>query len=80
VLSRIVWIGRGRDRDTLDAFAFFAKLGEKRAHKLVAVTMDMAQGYISAVQNAAPQADIVFDSPSSRRPRRRSRMTPCWRR
>jgi transposase len=59
--SRIVWIGRGRDRETLDAF--FAKLDEKspRSRKLVAVTMDMAQGYISAVQAHAPQAAIVFD-------------------
>jgi transposase len=57
--SRIVWIGRGKDRDTLDAF--FIKLGRRRAHKLVAVTMDMAQGYINAVTAAAPQADIVFD-------------------
>jgi transposase len=57
--SRIVWIGRGKDRDTLDTF--FAKLGDTRAHKLVAVTMDMAQGYINAAKAAAPQADIVFD-------------------
>jgi len=57
--SRIVWIGRGKDRDALDAF--FAKLGSVRAHQLVAVTMDMAQGYINAVAEAAPQADIVFD-------------------
>lgn len=57
--SRIVWIGRGKDRDTLAAF--FTKLGRARAHKLVAVTMDMAQGYINAVTAAAPQADIVFD-------------------
>lgn len=57
--SRIVWIGRGKDRDTLDTF--FKKLGETRARKLVAVTMDMAQGYINAVKAAAPQADIVFD-------------------
>lgn len=57
--SRIVWIGRGRDRDTLDAF--FAKLGRRRSRRLVAVTMDMAQGYIGAVQAHAPQAAIVFD-------------------
>jgi transposase len=57
--SRVVWIGQGKERDTLAAF--FEKLGAKRAHKLVAVTMDMAQSYISAVQHAAPQADIVFD-------------------
>lgn len=57
--SRVVWIGRGRDRDTLDAF--FAKLGPRRARRLVAVTMDMAQGYIAAVEAHAPQAEIVFD-------------------
>lgn len=57
--SRIVWIGRGKDRETIDGF--FAKLGSKRASKLVAVTMDMAQSFIGAVQTHAPQADIVFD-------------------
>lgn len=57
--SRIVWIGRGRDRDTLGAF--FAKLGPRRAARLEAVTMDMAKGYIAAVREHAPQATIVFD-------------------
>lgn len=57
--SRIVWIGRGRDRETLGSF--FTKLGPRRAHRLIAVTMDMAQGYIGAVQQHAPQATIVFD-------------------
>ena len=59
--SRVVRIGQGKDRDTLDAF--FTKLDAKspRSRKLVAVTMDMAQSFITAVQAAAPQADIVFD-------------------
>jgi transposase len=57
--SRIVWIGKGRDRDTLGAF--FAKLKTRRARRLEAVTMDMAKGYISAVTEHAPQATIVFD-------------------
>lgn len=57
--SRIVWIGKGRDRDTLGGF--FAKLGHRRAHRLEAVTMDMAKGYIAAVTEHAPQATIVFD-------------------
>lgn len=61
--SRVVWIGRGKDRDTLDAF--FAKLGARRARKLVAVTMDMAQAYITAVQNAAPQADTSSSTAST---------------
>ncbi|HEX2689557.1 MAG TPA: transposase [Kofleriaceae bacterium] len=55
----LVWIGQGRERDTLDAF--FAKLGRTRSRRLEAVTMDMWQGYIGAVQPHAPQAAIVFD-------------------
>jgi transposase len=57
--SRIVWIGHGRDRETLAGF--FTKLGPRRAGRLEAVTMDMAQGYIAAVTTHAPQATIVFD-------------------
>jgi transposase len=57
--GHVVWIGRGREQETLDAF--FAKLGPRRARRLVCVTMDMAQGYIRAAKEHAPQADIVFD-------------------
>lgn len=57
--TRIVWIGHGRDRDTLSAF--FTKLGPRRSKRLKVVTMDMAQGYIAAVQAHAPHAAIVFD-------------------
>ncbi len=59
VRARVVWIGQGRERDTLDAF--FTKLGRRRSHRLEAVTMDMWQGYIGSVQAHAPQAAIVFD-------------------
>jgi transposase len=57
--ARIAWIGHGRDRKTFDAF--FEKLGPRRCHRLVAVTMDMAPYYIAAAKHHAPQADIVFD-------------------
>lgn len=57
--GQVVWIGKGRERDTLAAF--FQKLGRRRAHRLVCVTMDMAEGYMGAVTEHAPQADIVFD-------------------
>jgi transposase len=59
VRARVVWIGQGRERDTLDTF--FAKLGRRRSRRLEAVTMDMWQGYIGSVQTHAPQAAIVFD-------------------
>lgn len=57
--ARVVWIGEGRERDTLDAF--FAKLGPRRSRRLRVVTMDMWQGYIGSVQAHAPLAEIVFD-------------------
>lgn len=57
--GRVVWIGKGREQETLGAF--FAKLGPRRAKKLVCVTMDMAKGYIAAVKQHAKQADIIFD-------------------
>ena len=57
--GRAVWIGKGREQDTLDAF--FVKLGARRARRLVCVTMDMAKGYIAATKQHAPQSDIVFD-------------------
>jgi transposase len=55
----VVWIGEGREQDTLAGF--FEKLGRRRARNLRCVTMDMAQGFINAVRDHAPQADIVFD-------------------
>ncbi|MGH6692789.1 MAG: ISL3 family transposase [Gammaproteobacteria bacterium] len=57
--GRVVWIGEGREKDTLDAF--FAKLGPRRCRRLACITMDMAKGYIAAAKASAPQADVVFD-------------------
>jgi len=57
--GEVVWIGKGRERETLTAF--FEKLGRRRARRLRCVTMDMALGYIGAAQEHAPGADIVFD-------------------
>jgi transposase len=57
--GHVVWIGKGREEQTLAAF--FAKLGPRRSRRLVCVTMDMADGYIAAVRKHAPQADLVFD-------------------
>jgi transposase len=57
--SEVVWIGKGREQETLGAF--FEKLGPKRSQRLEVVSMDMAQGYIAAVEYHAPRAIIVFD-------------------
>jgi len=57
--GQVVWIGQGREQQTLEQF--FEKLGRVRSHRLWCVTMDMAQGYIAAVTEHAPQAEIIFD-------------------
>ncbi len=57
--SEVVWVGEGRERETLDRF--FAELGERRARRIEVVTLDMAQGYIASVKQHAPQAALVFD-------------------
>jgi transposase len=56
---RIIWAREGKTSDTLKAF--FAELGPTRCARIAAVSMDMSQAYISAVQESVPQAQIVFD-------------------
>ena len=56
---RVVWAAAGRSAATLGAF--FDELGEERCAELECVTMDMAGGYIKAVEERLPEAQIVFD-------------------
>ena len=56
---RVVWAAPGHSSDTLGAF--FDELGEERCAKIECVTMDMAGGYIKAVEERLPEAQIVFD-------------------
>ena len=56
---RVVWVGHGKSAETLHEF--FDLLGEERCAEIETVTMDMAQGYISAVEKRLPEAQIVFD-------------------
>jgi transposase len=59
VTGRVVWAAKGRSSETLAAF--FRELGPERARKIEVVTLDMAEGFIRAVKEYAPQAKIVFD-------------------
>jgi transposase len=54
--ARVVWIGQGRERDTLSAF--FAKLGTRRSRRIRVVTMDMWQGYIGVALHAPRQCSL----------------------
>lgn len=57
--QRVVWTAPGKSADTVRSF--FAALGAKRAEKLELVSIDMSAAYISAIEECAPSARIVFD-------------------
>lgn len=57
--GRVVWVGKGKSADTLGEF--FQLLGPKRAAKIEVITMDMSAGFLKAIKEYAPNADIVFD-------------------
>lgn len=59
VTGNVVWAREGRSAETLEAF--FQELGTERCAKLQAVSVDMCQSYIKAVQAMAPNAALVFD-------------------
>jgi len=56
---RVVWDAPGKSSETLGKF--FDELGPKRIATLEHVTMDMAGGYVKAVSERAPGAQIIFD-------------------
>jgi len=57
--GRVVWAHPGKNADTLRKF--FEELGKERCGQLRAVTVDMSKAYITAIKEAAPQAEIIFD-------------------
>ena len=59
VTGRVVWMGKGRKKETLDAF--FAGMTDQQKQRLEAIAMDMWQAYITSVQEAVPHVKIVFD-------------------
>ena len=59
VTGRVVWMGKGRKKETLDAF--FAGMTDEQKQRLEAVAMDMWEAYIASVTEAVPHVKIVFD-------------------
>ena len=57
--QRVVWCAPGRSAGTVRAF--FDELGPERAAQVELVSIDMSKAYISAVNECAPNALIVFD-------------------
>jgi len=56
---RVVWAAKGRGADTLAEF--FSLLGPDGVARLKLATIDMAGGYIKALEERAPHVKIVFD-------------------
>jgi transposase len=57
--GRVVWMGEGRTKETLDAF--FAGMSGAQKSGIQAVAMDMWEPFINRVQHHCPAAKIVFD-------------------
>lgn len=59
ISGRTVWAAEGKSAETLGLF--FAELGPERSKAIEIVTMDMSAAYTKAVEDQAPQAEIVYD-------------------
>lgn len=57
--GRVVWMGAGRRRETLDAF--FEEMSPEQKQAIQAVALDMWEPFINSVRHHCPQAKIVFD-------------------
>jgi len=57
--GRVVWMGKGRQNATIDAF--FEAMPIEVREGIEAVAIDMWEPYINAVKRWCPNADVVFD-------------------
>lgn len=57
--GRVVWMGEGRNKETLDKF--FAEMTDKQKQGIEAVAMDMWEAFINRVKHHCPNVNIVFD-------------------
>jgi transposase len=56
---RVLWAAPGRSSETLAKF--FEALGPRGRAQIQAVTLNMSGGYLKAIREAVPHANIVFD-------------------
>lgn len=57
--KRVLWVGEGRKKETIDGFFF--ELGKVKSAAIKTATMDMWDPFIASVTEHCPNADIVFD-------------------
>ena len=58
--SRVVWIGKGKGRKTIDRF-FEKELSAYQRQQIIGASCDMAQTYIDAIEHWCPNATLVLD-------------------
>jgi len=58
--SRVVWVGKGKGRETIDAF-FETELSDYQKKKIKWACCDMSQTYIGALSEHCPKAKLVLD-------------------
>lgn len=58
--SKVVWIGEGKGRETIDKF-FNNQLSDYQRQQIKAACSDMSQAYIGAIQHHCPNAALVID-------------------
>lgn len=58
--SRVVWVGKGKGRATIDKF-FNEMLTESQKKKIKYGTCDMSEAYIGALEAHCPNAKVILD-------------------
>lgn len=59
IRRQVLWVGKGRSRET--ARAFFEQLPEGVAQRIEAVAIDMTTAYELEIKAHCPQAEVVYD-------------------
>ena len=58
--SCVVWIGKGKARDTIDSF-FVNKLSKYQRKRIIAGCCDMSETFIGAIEKWCPNATLILD-------------------
>ena len=56
----VVWVGKGKGRETIDLF-FLRELSAKQRAAITSASCDMSQAYIGAIKHHCPNAVLVLD-------------------
>lgn len=56
----VVWVGKGKGRETIDSF-FRRALSSKQRSTITSASCDMSQAYICAIKHHCPNAVLVLD-------------------